>query len=100
MHKKNKKCLNQAEKILSTNKTRLLFIWVVYHGCIYKRSARLFEHRKYHILTAALYCPERVFDKKIDICDTCLKHLSRNEMPFQTVFNKVSLDPMTDALKD
>ena len=38
--------------------------------------------------------------KKIDKCDTSLKHLSRNEMPFQTVFNKMSLDPMTDALKD
>ena len=40
------------------------------------------------------------FDEKIYICDTCHKHLSENEMPCQTVFNKMSLDPIPDELKD
>ena len=40
------------------------------------------------------------FHEKIYICDTCHKHLSENEMPCQTVFNKMSLDPIPDELKD
>ena len=34
----------------------------------------------------------RSFDEKIYICDTCHKHLSRNEMSCQQVFNKMILD--------
>ena len=67
--------------------------------CLYKRSDNLFEHEKY-ILTAELYCLVRSFDEKTYICDTCHKHLSINEMPCQAVFNKMSLDPFLDELKD
>ena len=58
-----------------------------------------FEHEKY-ILTAEQYCLVRSFDEKIYICDTCHEHLSRNEMLCQDVFNKMSLDPIPDKLKD
>ena len=75
---------------MSANKTRTLF---------HLRSVRLFEHEKY-ILTAEFYCPVRSFDENIYICHTCHKHLSRNEMPCQAVFNKMSLDPILDELKD
>ena len=74
---------------MSANKTRTLF---------HLRSVRLFEHEKY-ILTAEFYCPVRSFDENIYICHTCHKHLSRNEMPCQAVFNKMSLDPTPDELK-
>ena len=47
-----------------------------------------------------MYCLLRSFDEKTYICDTCHKHLSRNKMPCQTVFNKMSLDPIPDELKD
>ena len=40
------------------------------------------------------------FDEKIYIFDTCHKHLSRNEIPCQAVFNKMSLDSIPDQLKD
>ena len=66
------------------------------HRCLYKRSARLFEHEKYHILTAKLYCPVRLFDEKTYLCDTFHKHLPRNEMPCQAVFNQMSLDLTPD----
>ena len=72
----------------------------MYHQCLYKRSVRLFELEKDHILTAELYCPVRSFDKEIYIRDTCHKHLSRNEMPCQAFFNKTSLDPIPDELND
>ena len=47
-----------------------------------------------------MYCLVKPFDKKTHICDICHKHLSRNEMPCQTVFNKMSSDPIPDELKD
>ena len=47
-----------------------------------------------------MYYSVRSFDVKTCICDTCHKHLSRNEMPFQAVFNKMSLDHIPDELKD
>ena len=34
------------------------------------------------------------------ICDTCHKHLPRNEMPCQAIFKKMSLGPIPDELKD
>ena len=69
------------------------------HRCLYKRSVILFEHEKY-ILTAEFYCSVRSFDIKTYICDTFCKHLSKNQMPCQAVFNKMSLDPIPDELKD
>ena len=68
--------------------------------CLYKRSVRLFEHEKYNILTAEMYRSVRSFDEKIYISDTYHKHLSRNEIPCQAVFNKMSLDSIPDELKD
>ena len=47
-----------------------------------------------------MYCLVISFDVKTCICDTCHKHLSRNEMSFQAVFNKMSLDHIPDELKD
>ena len=38
--------------------------------------------------------------KKKFICDKFYKHLSRNEIPYQTVVNKISLDSIRDELKD
>ena len=34
------------------------------------------------------------------MCNTCHKHLSRNEMPCQAVFHKMSLEPIPDELND
>ena len=42
----------------------------------------------------------RSFGEKTCICDKCHKHLSKNEIPCQAVFNKMSLDPIPDELKD
>ena len=47
-----------------------------------------------------MYYSVRSFDVKTCICDTCHKHLSRNEMSFQAVFNKMSLYHIPDELKD
>ena len=68
------------------------------HWCLYKLSVKLFEHE--HILTAQFYCPVRSFDEKNYICHTFYKHLSKNEMLFQAVFKKMSVDPIPDELKD
>ena len=47
-----------------------------------------------------MYRSVRSFDEKIYISDTYHKHLSRNEIPCQAVFNKMSLDSIPDELKD
>ena len=75
---------------MSKNNTRPLF-----------HLHTLLEHEKY-ILTSELYCQLRSFDEKlcVYICDTCHKHLSRNKVPYQAVFNKMSLDSILDELKD
>ena len=99
MHKK-KKCLNKVEKICQQIRQGPYFICTVCHRCLYKRSVRLFEHEKYNILTAELHRPVRSFDEKIYICDACHKHLSRNKIPYQAVFSKMSLDSIPDELKD
>ena len=102
MHKNNKKCLSKIEKFCQKIRQGPYFICTVCHWYqrLYKHSVRLFEHEKYHIPTAELYCPVRSFDEKTYTGDTYHKHLSRNEMPCQVVFNKMSLDPIPDELKD
>ena len=40
------------------------------------------------------------FDTKLYICETCHKHLIKNEIPFQAVCNKMALSPIPDILKD
>ena len=52
MHKKNKKCFKKVEKIFKQIWQDPYFICTVCHRCRYKRSVRLFEHEKYHILIA------------------------------------------------
>ena len=88
MHKTSKICLNKVEKFCQQIRHSPYFICKVCHWCLYKHSARLFDHEKYHILTAELYRLVRSFDEKTYICDTCHEHLSRNEMPCQAAFKK------------
>ena len=61
-HKKNKKRLNKVEKFCQQIRKGLYFICTVCHRCLYRRSIKLFEHEKYHILTAELFCSVRSFD--------------------------------------
>ena len=60
---------------------------------------RLFNYEKYDILTAELYHGVKSFDEKLYICETCHKHLYKNEIPCQAVCNKMALDPISDQLK-
>ena len=98
-HKKNKKCLNKIKTFCQQIRQDHYFICAVCHRCLYKSSVRLFEHEKY-ILTVEFYSPVRSFDEKFNTCNTCHKHLSRKKMPCKAVFNKMSLDPVPDELKD
>ena len=99
MYKKNRKCLNNLENFCQQIRQGPYFIRTFSQWRLYKCSIRLFEHGQY-ILTAELYCLVRSFYEKTYIWDTCHKHPSRNEMPCQAVFNKMSLDPIPDELKD
>ena len=98
VHKKNKKCLNKVTKFCQQIRQSLFHLYSV-SSMPFKHSVRLFEHDKY-ILTAEFYSPIKLFDQKIYICNGCHKHLSRNEMPCQAAFNKKSLNPIPDELKD
>ena len=57
MHKINKNRLKKLEIFSQQIKQGCYSTCKVCHWCLYKRSVRLFEHKKYPILTAELYCP-------------------------------------------
>ena len=97
MYKKNRKCLNNLEHFRQQIRQGSYFIRTLSHRRLYKCSIRLFEQ---YILTGEQHCLVRSFYEKTYVYDTCHKHPSRNEMPCQAVFNKMSLDPITDELKD
>ena len=40
------------------------------------------------------------FHEKLHICETCHKHLHKNEIPCQAVCNNLMLDPIPNELKD
>ena len=40
------------------------------------------------------------FDERLYICETCHKHLNKNEIPCQAVCNKMAVDPIPSELKD
>ena len=65
-----------------------------------QRSVRLFKYEKYHILRAELDHPVKSFEGKLYICETCHKHLNKNEIPCQAVCNKIALDPTPDGWKN
>ena len=55
MNKKNKIYLNKVEKFYQLIRQIPYFIYTVCHWYLHKRSVRLFEHAKCHVLTAELY---------------------------------------------
>ena len=60
----------------------------------------MFKHEKYHILTEKCYQPVKSFDKKFYICKTCHRHLNKNEISSQKIVDKMTLDPITNKIKD
>ena len=65
-----------------------------------QRSVRLFKYEKYHILRAELDHPVKSFEGKLYICETCHKHLNKNEIPCRAVCNKMTVHPIPNELKD
>ena len=63
-------------------------------------QCHIFKLEKYLILTSELHHRVKSFDEKLHICETCHKHLYKNEIPFQAVCNKMALDPTPDELND
>ena len=45
------------------------------------QNQAMYMFEKYHILTTELYHPVKSFDEKLYICETCLEHLNKNEIP-------------------
>ena len=61
---------------------------------------QIFKHQQYHILIAELCHLVKSFSERFYICETCQKHLSKNEIPCLAVCNKMALNPITDELKN
>ena len=87
-------------RTFSTSKTRPLLYLHNMSSKPDKHSVRFIKHAKYEIVTSLLYHPVKSFDEKLYICATCQKYLYKNTIPFQTVCNKMALDPIPDELKD
>ena len=111
LHKKNKKIRYQkcqakekscgkVDKFIQQIKQGPYYICAICNRGLYQRSVRFFKYKKYQILTSELYQPLKSFDEKLYICETCHKHLYKNEIPCQAVSNKMVLDPIPDELKD
>ena len=65
---------------------------------LYQCSVRFSKHEKYESLVSELYHPVKSFNEKLYICEAWHKHLSKNEIPCQAVFNKMAFDPISDQL--
>ena len=96
---KNKKHCGKVENFLQQVKQGPFHICTVCHRSLYQRGVRLFNYEKYDVITAELYHGVKLFDEKLYICETCHKHLYKNEIPCQAVCNKMALDPTPDQLK-
>ena len=111
LHKKHKKVRHQksqeqkkssdkVDNFLQQVKRDPYYICTICHQSLYQRSARFLNMKKYQILISELYHPVKSFDEKLYLCETCHRHLCKNEIPCQTVCNKMYLNPIPDELKD
>ena len=99
-YQENKKNWDKVMYFLQEVKQGPYCICTICHRSLYQRSVRLFKQEKYHILTKELCHPVKSFDAELYICETCHKHLNKNEIPCQAVCNKMALYPIPDVLKD
>ena len=86
--KKRKKGCDKVENFLQQVKQCPYYICAMCHQSLYQRSFRIFKYEKYQILTSKMYHPVNSFDEKLHICETCHKHLYKNEIPCQAVCKK------------
>ena len=93
-YQENKKNCDKVDSFLQQVRQGPYSICAIYHRSLYQRSVRLCKHEKYNILTQKLYHPVKSFDEKLHICETCHKHLNKNEIPCQAVCNKMAVDPV------
>ena len=99
MRYQEKKRYRKIENFLQQVKQGPYYICTIWHRSRYQRSVRLFKPEKYHVLTTDLYHPVKSYDEKFYICETCHKHLHKNEIPCQAVSNKMALDPIPDEIR-
>ena len=74
----------QVEKYLLQVKQGPYYICTIFHQSLYQPSVKLLKHKKYHILTAELCDPGKLFDEKMYMCELCQEHICKNEIPCQT----------------
>ena len=98
--KKTKKYCDEVDSFLLQVKQSPYYIRAICHRSLYQRCVRLCKHEKYDILTPELYHPVKSFDEKLYICETCHKHLDKNEIPCQAVCNKMAVNLIPNELKD
>ena len=99
-YQENKKNCGKVDSFLQQVKQGPYYVCTICHRNLYQRSVRLRQHEKYNFLTTELYHPVKSFDEKLYICETCHKHLTKNEIPCQAVCNKMALDPIPNQFKD
>ena len=93
-YQENKKNCDKVESFLQQVEQGLYYICTICHRSLYQYSVRLCKHKKYKILTPELYHSVKSFDERLYICETCHKHLNKNEIPCQAVCNKMAVDPI------
>ena len=74
------------------------FICIVCNRCLYKKTVKNFDLRKYDPGLSHLFIFVESFDSNYYICLTCDKYLSKKEVPCQSVWNKLTLDDIPEEL--
>lgn len=60
---------------------------------------KISQDQNYNILTSELNHPVTSFNGKIYVCETCHKYLSKNVIPYQTVWNQMETDLISNEFK-
>ena len=97
---KKRKKSDKFEGFIQQVKQGPYYICTICHRSLYQCRVKFFKHEKYQTLTPDLYHLVKSFDEKLNICETCQKHLYKSETPCQAVCNKMALDSIPDQLKD
>ena len=99
-----------AKKIRKESKTRVsafheaiqdgpYFICIVCNRTLYKKTVKLFHKNSYNPNMHYVFTNVNSFNSKYYICITCDKHLKKDEIPCQAVWNKLEISDLPAEIK-
>ena len=75
------------------------FICIVCHRCLYRKTVKLFHEGNYSENVKHIFNHVASYDSKFYICLTCDRHLVKDNIPCQAVWNKLELTPLPKEIE-